>query len=909
MLPDHLVGLFIRKEIRSDARKIIDYIRSAEPSRRVNSGRGNTPGVYPSKKMGVTIQFESYKVELAAIYEKEHDPKVYEYYDQPPAITIRYQVEGRNSGRTYHPDFFVISEDFIGWEEWKEEEELIKQSIEKPYLYVRSNDGNWYMPPAEEYARQYGLSFRVRSSKNIDWIYLSNIRFLEDYLLQDSVEVHDKAKNILLSMVSEQPGVTIKELLDNQSGYSSDDIYKLIVCDELYFDLYRSRITERDRAKLYPNKEMAQAYSFLEERSGVEPIKLRNVEIYPGNTVQWDGRAFLILNNGETSIALLSQESKKEVELPHESFHYLVQKGKITGVSISNSVKREEAIEVLRNASEPDLEKANFRYQKIKPILEGFPASSKDVPDRTLRDWVSKYKKAELEYGYGYIGLIRNGKPGNYSRRFSKEVLDLMETYINESLETIVNRKAFTVWKLLIAECEEKGYSKPSFQSFLNEINKRSDYEHTLKREGRKVAYQKEPRYLELHFTTPRHGAYPFEICHLDHTRLDIQLVCTKTNKNLGNPWVTFLVDAFTRRILALYLSFDEPSYRSIMMVLRECVRMHCRLPKYIVVDGGKEFGSTYFSTLLAFYEVGKIEREGKPKHGAVIERLFGTTNTMFINNLLGNTQLMKNVRQITAAVDPKNHAVWTFGKFLEKLKEWAYEVYDTIEHPANGRTPRDEFMEGIAATGERKSTFVIYDETFTMLTLPSTRKGTAKIDPGRGVKINHIYYWSEGLLDPEFEGKQVPVRYDPFNIGIAYAYVRNRWVYMNSEHYSVFVDRTEREIQQALEELKRRQRIRGQETAISASKLADFLKSAEAEERLLLQRLRDSEVRSTLVVIQGGNESRNNTASSLRKKDNSLSTFVLHSGEKTDSKRKPAKKKATDSQNKGPKYSNFGEF
>jgi len=287
MLPDHLVSLFIRKEIRSDARRIIDYIRSAEPSRRVNSGRGNTPGVYPSKKMGVTIQFESYKVELAAIYEKEHDPKVYEYYDQPPPIKIKYQIEGRNSGRIYHPDFFVISEDFIGWEEWKEEEELIKQSIEKPYLYIRSDDGTWYIPPAEEYARQYGLSFRVRSSKDIDWIYLSNIRFLEDYLLQDIVEVDDKAKNIILSKVAEQPGVTIKELLDDQSGYNSDDIYKLIVCDEIYFDPYKSRITERDRAKLYPNKEMAHAYSFLEASSGVEPINVTDALSCPEIDVIW----------------------------------------------------------------------------------------------------------------------------------------------------------------------------------------------------------------------------------------------------------------------------------------------------------------------------------------------------------------------------------------------------------------------------------------------------------------------------------------------------------------------------------------------------------------------------------------------------------------------------------------------
>ena len=37
-------------------------------------------------KNRVTVQFESHQVELAAIYELEHDRDVIEYYDQPPDI-------------------------------------------------------------------------------------------------------------------------------------------------------------------------------------------------------------------------------------------------------------------------------------------------------------------------------------------------------------------------------------------------------------------------------------------------------------------------------------------------------------------------------------------------------------------------------------------------------------------------------------------------------------------------------------------------------------------------------------------------------------------------------------------------------------------------------------------------------
>ena len=60
---------------------------------------------------------------------------------------------------------------------------------------------------------------------------------------------------------------------------------------------------------------------------------------------------------------------------------------------------------------------------------------------------------------------------------------------------------------------------------------------------------------------------------------------------------MTLLVDAFSRRILAVFVTFDEPSYRSCMMVLRLCVQRHGRLPQIIVVDNGPEFNSTWFDT------------------------------------------------------------------------------------------------------------------------------------------------------------------------------------------------------------------------------------------------------------------------------------------------------------------------
>jgi len=412
------------------------------------------------------------------------------------------------------------------------------------------------------------------------------------------------------------------------------------------------------------------------------------------------------------------------------------------------------------------------------------------------------------------------------------------------------------VYGELVNSCKSKGLlTIPSYKTFIASINRRPRYQQTQKRAGRRAAYRHEPMHWELSFTLPRHGDRPFEVAHLDHTRLDVELADSRTGDRFGKPWATFLTDAFSRRLLAVYLTFDEPSYRSAMMVLRECVHRHNRLPELIVVDWGPEFRSTYFETLLARYECSKATRPtAAPRFGSVIERLFGTTNTTFIHNLAGNTQVMKNVRQVTKSVDPREHATWTLSTLYARLRQWAYEIYDSREHPALGQTPQEAFNAGLALSGLRPNRLIEYDDDFIRFTLPSTPKGTAKVQPNLGVKIHHLYYWARGdaFRDPEVEETQVRVRYDPYDIGRAFACVKGTWIECISEHHARLAGRSEREMQLATEELRQRSRRHGQQFVFTAAKLADFLSSVEAEEVLLGQRQRDEEGRQVFSLMEG---------------------------------------------------------
>ena len=126
----------LRLGLSTETRELVARLRVSPPARRVGSHAHNVSGSYASRKMGCTIQFESHKVELWAIYLMEYDQSVLEYYDQPMVLELRYTSP---SGRPVHvkhiPDFLVLHTDGVVLEEWKPEDRLRELSISQPHRY------------------------------------------------------------------------------------------------------------------------------------------------------------------------------------------------------------------------------------------------------------------------------------------------------------------------------------------------------------------------------------------------------------------------------------------------------------------------------------------------------------------------------------------------------------------------------------------------------------------------------------------------------------------------------------------------------------------------------------------------------------------------------------------------------
>jgi putative transposase len=845
---------YMRLNLSNEAQAVIHQIRTSQPARSVQSFKGNVSGRYPSRKMGVMIQFESHKNELAFIYEYEHDDDVLEYYDQPPSIKLIYEaVNGRRLGVWHTTDYFVIRQCTAGWEECKLEERLIELASKNPNRYGQDSEGKWRCPPGEITAEEFKLYYRIRSSKEINWNLQRNIEFLDDYYRRDAPTVASDSLAKVLIHTNEEIGLTLEELFRRTDGtVSRDVIYNLIASSELYVNLNNAPLTEPSKIRIFPDRETAVAFTNFIQISPQDRSRLTpTVNFSPSSVIQWDGKGWIVVNIGERKIGLIGEDNTF-AEIPIPAFEKLVREGTITGVAAEpSSTIHSEAKKRIEQADKNDYKEANRKFEIVRAFMSGesLPTNA-IISDRTLRDWAAKYRKAQEAYGNGYVGLLPCKRIGNTKTKLPAPSHKLISEFIENDYETLKQKSKFAVYSVYRLTCERRGVIPASYKTFCLAVKKRPRYKQTLKRQGRKAAYADKEFYWELTSATPRHGERPLHIVHIDHTELDAELVCSLTGQDFGRAWATFLTDAFSRR-LAVYVTYDPPSYRSSMMIFRECVRRFGRMPQIVVVDGGRDFSGTYFDTLLARFEcIKKIRPPAEGHFGSVSEKLFDTNNTQFMHNLQGNTQIMRNVRQVYKSINPKENALWTLELIYLFLREWAYEVYDTIEHPALGQCPRDAFARGMVTAGERAHRLITYSDEFRLLTLPTTRKGTAKVLPGKGVKINNFYYWSDIFRRPEIEGTRVNVRYDPFNMGLGFAYVRGEWTECHSEYYTIFRDRTEREIMLATAELRKRSTHHSRQFNVTAVRLAHFLESVEAQEILFRQQTADREACSVLRLI-----------------------------------------------------------
>lgn len=808
-----LHAYFDRLGIPDKGRRLVEEARRNSPVRKVQSRLSNVITLIPSRKMKRMIATESRTVEYRAALLFEHDKNVEEYYSQPCYLDLRLVgKDGKTHGRIqYPPDFLVLTQDNIVVYEVREEERLVRLAKDFPHRFMKDN-GTWRFPEVEAHLREMGITFRLMSSSEFPVRFLANTEFLEPYLRSDTPPLGEEAERALRARLEERPEWPLQWLVDEAltvrgdvtPPFKVDDIYKAVADGLLAFDLERDDLSATRRVHVFRDRGTLELHRLLERPPNYCTMRTpMEVNLRDGAVVDYDGHNYkVILTNPQKAILQDCENEKNQPEVNLDLLLSGFHEGRLR--IISPPVEDGPPLgERLASYSPKAIDQALKRARILQDAA--IDGKSSEVSPRTLQ----RYRKALREAGPNildqHLALIPNhGAKGYRNPRIPQPVLDLIEKVLAEfNTPTGISPK-FAFIKLRKA-CDDAGVDICSERALQRLLKKRAS---VRLRQGNRMAYQEGKAIWYLKADEPIHGVRPFQIVHIDHTEVELEILDPETGKSLWRVWLSLAIDAESRRMVGFYLSFNPPSYRSCMMILRDIVRRFGRLPDMIVVDNGKEFHSKDFTRFCLLFGIKlRYRPAAKARFGAVIERLFGTTQSQLIHQMEGNTKLMRHVRSVTKSVMPRNFVAWTFAALFGALDYYFEHLYGVLPHPAHGEGPVEHFNRRLAETGERTIKLVRYDEFFRIETCPSPKdKETRVVDGQRGVKVSHIWFWHESLRD--HDGEDLAVRMDPWDPGVAYALIGGRWTQCVSKYKYLLGDLTEEELRHHLEILGERHGI-----------------------------------------------------------------------------------------------------
>ena len=112
----------------------------------------------------------------------------------------------------------------------------------------------------------------------------------------------------------------------------------------------------------------------------------------------------------------------------------------------------------------------------------------------------------------------------------------------------------------------------------------------------------------------------------------------------IAKPWLTIVIDDYSRAIAGYFLGFDPPSSKRTALALRQAIwrKGHphwqmCGIPEVLYTDNGSDFKSKHIEQVAVDLKIQLVfSTPGRPQGRGRIERFFRTVNEMFLCELDG---------------------------------------------------------------------------------------------------------------------------------------------------------------------------------------------------------------------------------------------------------------------------------
>ena len=265
---------------------------------------------------------------------------------------------------------------------------------------------------------------------------------------------------------------------------------------------------------------------------------------------------------------------------------------------------------------------------------------------------------------------------------------------------------------------------------------------------------------------------YSNQVWQCDHTRADILLV-DQHGALLDRPWLTTVIDTYSRCIVGFNLGFDAPSSTLVALALRHAIlpkqydtayKLYADWsaygkPEHFFTDGGKDFRSKHLEQIgvqLGF----TCHLRDRPSEGGIVERPFGTFNTEFFSTLPGYTG--SNVQE-----RPKNAEKEACLTLRELEKLFVAYLVNRYNQRLDARMG-DQTRAARWDAGLLRKPPVISERELDICLMKETRRSIYR---GGSVQFENLTYQSNELAP--FAGETVVLRYDPRDITTVLVYRR----------------------------------------------------------------------------------------------------------------------------------------
>ena len=262
------------------------------------------------------------------------------------------------------------------------------------------------------------------------------------------------------------------------------------------------------------------------------------------------------------------------------------------------------------------------------------------------------------------------------------------------------------------------------------------------------------------------------DVWQCDHTRLDVRLV--DEYGVLDRPWLTIIIDSYSRCPMGFYLGFDAPSSKIDALALRHAIfpkhySSEYQLknewtsygkPNYFYTDGGKDFRSIHITEQVAVELEFSCALRRRPSDGGIVERFFRSLNDRVLRELPGYTG--RNVQERPKDVD--KNALLTIEDLEQILVRYIVDEYNQKTDARSKNQSRIQRWEA----GLLLDPYLFNERELDIALMKQERR---KVQKYGTINFESLVYKSEHLKS--MAGEIVSIRYDPQDITTILVYER----------------------------------------------------------------------------------------------------------------------------------------